>query len=89
MWVSWCKNKSFWHRFTCTDVDGDEDVDVEGDLDTDLELSDSEMNEEPMEMSDERMFHSGLDSGDAGVARVPPDFGGLEKGWSLISPHRS
>ena len=38
------------------------------------------MNEEPMEMSDERMFHSGLDSGDAGVARVPPDFGGLEKG---------
>ena len=41
-----------------TDVDEDEDVDVEGDvdLDTDLELSDSEMNEEPMEMSDERMF---------------------------------
>ena len=38
-----------------TDVDEDEDVDVEGDvdLDTDLELSDSEMNEEPMEMSDE------------------------------------
>ena len=41
-----------------TDVDEDEDVDVEEDvdLDTDLELSDSEMNEEPMEMSDERMF---------------------------------
>ena len=20
MWVSWCKNKSFWQRFTCTEV---------------------------------------------------------------------
>ena len=20
MWVSWCKNKSFWQRFTCTEI---------------------------------------------------------------------
>ena len=20
LWVSWCKNKSFWHRFTCTSI---------------------------------------------------------------------
>ena len=41
-----------------TDVDEDEEVDVEGDvdLDTDLEFSDSDINEEPMEMSNERMF---------------------------------
>jgi hypothetical protein len=46
------------HSENDTDVDEDKDVDVEGnvDLDTDLELSDSEMNEEPMEMSDERMI---------------------------------
>ena len=26
MWVSWCKNKSFWQRFTCIDVEINNDV---------------------------------------------------------------
>jgi hypothetical protein len=39
-----------------TDVDEDEDVEGDVDLDIDLELSDPEMNEEQMEMSDETMF---------------------------------
>ena len=56
MWVSRCKNKSFWQRFTCTTVEEDREVEGDVDLDTDLELSDSEMNEEPMELSNERMF---------------------------------
>ena len=30
-----------------------------------------------------------VDSGGAGGARVPPEFGGLEKGQSLISAYQS
>ena len=30
-----------------------------------------------------------VDSGGAGSARVPPEFGGLEKGQSLISAYQS
>ena len=41
------------------------------------------MNEEPMEMSDERMFQDfdvcGIDSGVAGGARAPAEFGGVQK----------
>ena len=32
---------------------------------------------------------SGVDSGGAGVARAPPEFGGSEKGRSLISAYWS
>ena len=32
---------------------------------------------------------SAVDSGGAGGARVPPEFGGLEKGQSLISAYQS
>ena len=32
---------------------------------------------------------SAVDSGGAGGARAPPEFGGLEKGRSLISAYRS
>ena len=32
---------------------------------------------------------SGLDRGDAGVAKAPPEFGGSLKGQSLISAYRS
>ena len=32
---------------------------------------------------------SGVDSGGAGGARAPPEFGGSEKGRSLISAYRS
>ena len=34
-------------------------------------------------------IHSAVDSGGAGGARVPPEFGGSEKGRSLISAYRS
>ena len=54
------------------------------------------MNEEPMKMSDERMFQdfdvSGIDSGGAGGAggaRAPTEFGGSKKGRSLISAYQS
>ena len=34
-------------------------------------------------------FGSAVDSGGAGGARAPPEFGGSEKGRSLISAHQS
>ena len=34
-------------------------------------------------------FTSAVDSGGAGGARAPPEFGGSEKGQSLISAYRS
>ena len=35
------------------------------------------------------MYTSGVDSGSAGGARAPLEFGGSEKGQSLISAHQS
>ena len=41
-------------------------------------------------LTDEKMLQSSaVDSGGAGGARAPPEFGGLEKGRSLISAYRS
>ena len=34
-------------------------------------------------------YYSAVDSGGAGGARAPPEFGGSEKGQSLISAYRS
>ena len=34
-------------------------------------------------------IHSAVDSGGAGDARAPPEFGGSEKGRTLISAYRS